>query len=320
MNQKKYSVIALVVVLGLAAVAVIGYNQMQEEEKPYVYVYEQQGNSWYALHSLGFWDACEDFDVLCKEYANDSKSIQGKLDLCDRMIADGGTAGLQATVHDNSYDSCLNQFEEPFVNTHGMYNETDNFLSSITPDIEGYSREAAHVMADALGGEGKVIITQNGFNAFENLVAETFCEVAENEYDMTCTESIAAGGFPDNVAIAVALLATHPDAVGAFNTSSFGPLMWMNALKETNHEPGDIIVIAMDAVEENLDTVRDGWVYALVAQPGYEENYEAVRTLVAHSKGEKVEENQRLPAPVITKDEIGPFYEMVERVKEKLGQ
>ena len=320
MNKKVIT--GVVVLVALAVVAGIGLvvSNQEDEVKPYVYVYELQGNSWYALHSLGFWDACEDFDVLCKEYANDSFNIQGKLDLCDRMIADGGTAGLQATVHDNSFDSCLNQFEEPFVNTHGMYNETDNFLSRITPDIEGYSREAAHVMADALGGEGKVIVTQNGFSVFENLVAETFCEVVENEYNMICTESIAAGGFPENVAIGVALLATHPDAVGSFNTSSYGPLMWMNALKETNHEPGDIIVIAMDAVEENLDTVRDGWVYALVAQPGYEENYEAVRTLIAHDNGEKVEENQLLPAPIITKDEIGPYYEVVERVKEKLGQ
>jgi ABC-type sugar transport system substrate-binding protein len=308
--------VALVLVTALIGRAAF----FDESEKPIVFVHEQQGNSWYALHSLGFWDACEDFDVYCKEYSDDSYNISGKLDLCERMLADGGTAGLMATVHDSSYDACLDQFDEPFANIHGMYNETDNFLTRITPDIEGYSEAAAHAMADAIGGEGEVIVTQNGFSTFENLVAETFCDVIESDYDITCTESVEAGKFPDNVLVATALLAQYPEATGAFNTSSFGPLMWMNALRDAGYSRGDIVVIAMDAVEENLDAIRDGWVYAVVAQPGYEENYEAVRAIVDHNNGELVEADQLLPAPVVTKAEIGEYYEMVERVKEFLNR
>jgi ribose transport system substrate-binding protein len=316
-------VVAVLVGLVLAIIAVgvvVRVINQEEEAKPYAYVHEQQGNSWYALHELGFLDACEDFDVPCVIYADDSRSASGKLDLCERMLADGGTAGFQATVHDNSFDACLNRLDAPFVNTHGMYDESDTFIARITPDIEGYSEAAAHEMAKVLGGEGKVIITQNAFNAFENLVAETFCNVVENEYDMECTESVETGAFPDGVVVATALLQRHPDAKGSFGTNSFAPLIWMNALRDAGYEPGEIVVIGMDPVEENLDAIKSGWVHAIVAQPGYEENYEAIRTLIAYNNGEGIVRDHLIPAPVITIDGIGPYYEMVERVKEQLNR
>lgn len=319
LSKWQMALVAIVVLAGagLAARALVFKEDVQ---KPYAYVHEQQGNSWYALHELGFLDACEDFNVPCVIYADDSRSASGKLDLCERMLADGGTAGFQATVHDNSFDACLNNLDAPFVNTHGLYDESDTFIARITPDIEGYSRAAAHEMARAMGDEGQVIVTQSTFNAFENMVSETFCDTIESGYDIECTEPVETGKFPEGVLVATALLQKYPDAKGSFGTTSFSPLIWMNALRDAGYEPGDIVVIGMDPVEENLDAVKSGWVHAIIAQPGYEENYEAVRVLIDYNNGEQVDRDQLLPAPVVTKDGLDPYYEMVDRIKERLGQ
>ena len=55
----------------------------------------------------------------------------------------------------------------------------------------------------------------------------------------------------------------------------------------------------MDYTRPNLDLVKEGKVYGLVAQPLYEEFYRRAELLVKAIDGETIEYRNLLPAPII---------------------
>ena len=69
----------------------------------------------------------------------------------------------------------------------------------------------------------------------------------------------------------------------------------------------------MDYSEQNLDWVRDDWVYALVGQPLYEETYRAVELMVDLLHGEEIQYANIYPAPLIQKDTIHKYYDYAAR-------
>lgn len=319
--MKKYSWILVALVVLLAGV--VGYNQFFAPEavgeKPFVWIHQHVGNEFYALHSVGFFDACEDLGVECKEYATDEGTAMAKIAQCELMLADGGTSGAIFIVHDDSFDACLDQLDAPWVNSHGLYDDDPNFVARITPDAVADAVMAAHAMAEAVGGQGKVILSQCQFSPLENSAVEAFRKTLEDEYGMETVESVELGlDRTAGVAIAAALLTRHPDAVGAYGATSVAPPFWAGAAQEHGLEPGELVIIGNDAIQENLDLVKAGWVYALVAQPAYEENYEAVVTLVALRNGEEIEANQILPASLATAENADEYYALADRVKEYL--
>ncbi len=67
----------------------------------------------------------------------------------------------------------------------------------------------------------------------------------------------------------------------------------------------------MDYTRQNLDLVKSGQVYAIVAQPLYEEGA-AVADLGARlAKKEAVEFRNVLPAKIVTAAEVAPYYEIL---------
>lgn len=311
-----YVLSALLLVAAGYAVYVRRENAI-EEAKPIVFIHPQLGNPWYGLHAVGFFKACDELGVECKEYADSSGTVDGWLNLCDRMMGDGGPRALMATVHNDSFVTCLNQAQVPWANVHGKWIDDPNFVTSITPDIDGYSAAAAHAMAGAVGRDGEVIVTVNSYNDLENRVIAVFCETLEANYGLTCANEPVECGMDvvAGIGIASSLLSQYPDAVGALNSSSFGPAIWAGAAKEAGYEKGELIIIGMDPVQENLDLIAEGWVHAIVAQPGYEENYQAVYDLVAFMNGEEVPSQRLLPAPIVTADGVDQFTAINEEVQ-----
>lgn len=316
-KNKKYTAIAIVVAL-LAVVGLV-YRQVtvEKKEKPIVWVHENGGHPFYALISLGFLDACDDLGVYCKEYSTNEKGIEAKLNQCDIMLADTGTRGAVFVIHDDSMSSCLEQLDVPWVNTNGRYNEDPNFLARIGPDVEANSVMAAHAMAEAVGGKGEIIVTQCKYNELENLGAQAFIKTIEDYYeDMETTEPTALGPERlDQLAVASALLIQYPDAVGAFGATSLAAATWTAAAQDAGLDPGDLIIIGQDTSQENLDLVTSGWTYAVIAQPTYEQTYQAVVTLVAYLEGEEVEADQFLSGTLITTENVDEYYKLADRVE-----
>jgi ribose transport system substrate-binding protein len=119
---------------------------------------------------------------------------------------------------------------------------------------------------------------------------------------------------PQAIAMISSILQAHPEITGAFGTTGNSAINWATALKQSGKQPGDITVIGMDYTRANLDAIKAGWVFAIVAQPLYDEAAQAVYGLVAHLKGQDVTYANYLPAPIVTIKDIDKYYSLDDRV------
>ena len=186
-------------------------------------------------------------------------------------------------------------------------------------DPAAYARMAAEEIGKAIGGKGAVAITQGSFNTTENMVAEEFAKTMKEKYpDIKVLKSEEEGFDPSkSIAKAVAILQAHPDITAALSTTGGGPQTWAGAQKEAGRK---IVAIGMDYTRVNLDLVKNGEVYAVVGQPLWEESFGAAELLDKAARGEKIPWWTQLPAPFITKDNLAPFMELLDKVEAAIGK
>ncbi len=180
---------------------------------------------------------------------------------------------------------------------------------------EEYGRKAAQAIGEQVGGKGVVAVTEGGFNVTEDAAAAAFIDEMGKSYpDITVLEPQEEGyDTPTAIQRATAIIQANPDIVGAFSTTGAGPSTWAGARENTGK---DICIISMDYSETNLDLVKNGKVYALVAQPLYDEFAFAVDLLDKHFKGESYEWANVLDAPLITTENVDDYYDLIKKVNE----
>lgn len=178
---------------------------------------------------------------------------------------------------------------------------------------EKWGAAAADAIGEKIGGQGAVAITEGSFNVVEDAVAKAFMERMREAYPNVRIVEPQEEGFdpPVSIAKAVAILQANPDVVGAISTTGAGPVTWGQAALETGRT---VYSIGPDMTRPNLDAVRDGLVYGLAAQPGYEEHQLAVDLVARSICGETVPYANELPAPIVFADGLAPYYEIVDRV------
>jgi ribose transport system substrate-binding protein len=117
---------------------------------------------------------------------------------------------------------------------------------------------------------------------------------------------------PKAIAKAASILQSHPEVVAALSTTGGGPTTWAGAQREAGRK---IIAVGMDYTRVNLDLVKDGAVYAMIGQPLWEESFCAAELLDKIVRGEKIPWWTKLPAPFITKDNLAPYYTLIDKVE-----
>ena len=164
--------------------------------------------------------------------------------------------------------------------------------------------------------EGSIAITENGHNATEDMVAKVFSEGIQKYCPQFKLLDVQLEGPEPTQAIAVAtsIIQANPDIVAALSTTGGGPTTWAGAQKETGKK---IISVGMDATEVNLDLVKNGEVWGLVAQPLYDETFGAGELLHKMASGQKVPYWTVLDAPLVTKDNEQPFYDLLAKLSPK---
>jgi ribose transport system substrate-binding protein len=206
----------------------------------------------------------------------------------------------------------------PAINVHTAVSkeELPGLLGWVAGDAHAYAVACAEAMGEKLKGEGTVIVSQLNLNDLENQVTADFTKTINEKYPkIVVLPTILEGADqPAAIAIAEAALLKNPEISGAFGTTGNSPVTWAKALEAQGKKPGDVIVIGMDTVRQNLDLVESGWVYAVVAQPLYSEEYKAVELLLANLKGETVKYENEIEAPLVKKGETAKYYEIVDRV------
>ncbi len=178
---------------------------------------------------------------------------------------------------------------------------------------EKWGSAAARAIGEKIGGTGTVAVTEGSFNVQEDAVALAFANEMAAKFPGVKVLAPQEEGFDPPVAIAkaVAILQANPDVVAALSTTGAGPVTWAGAAEETGRT---VYSIGPDMTRPNLDAVRDGFAYALAAQPGYEEHQAAVDLIARTICGETVPYANELPAPIVFADGLAPYYEVVDRV------
>jgi ribose transport system substrate-binding protein len=268
---------------------------------------------------LGFWEACTALKVECKDYSFDGVDFSLMAPAVDQVIA-AGASGAIAFVETAVYeqDKKLGAAGIPFIMIHGKLPEGEmpGLIGWVAADATDYAIRTADFMGERMGGTGVVAITQGSLNDVENVVSQEFTKEMALKFPGITVLAPEMEGFDVTQAIAkaVAILAANPSITAVFGTTGGSPTTWAKALEQSGKAPGDIIVVGMDYTKENLDLVKAKWVTALVGQPLYEEAYRAVEILVANSRGEKIDYDNVLPAPIITFDDIDTYYGYANRV------
>lgn len=162
-------------------------------------------------------------------------------------------------------------------------------ISYIASDnIEG-GRMAARFMAEAIGGDGKVYIsnvrpgistTDQREQGFREQIAEyPDIELLETQYNEN-DASLVASQFQ-------AVLARNPDVNGVFGANLFSALGAANGVRSAGRTE-DVTVIAFDVPQSIVDNISTGLVDAAIAQHPAEIGWFGVAAAYAHLTGQSV--------------------------------
>jgi ribose transport system substrate-binding protein len=189
-------------------------------------------------------------------------------------------------------------------------------LGWVAADAKDYAVRVANLMGEKMNGKGVVAVTQFSLNDLENVVVEEFTKEMNAKYPdiVVLSPEMEGGDQPLAIGVATTILQVHPEVTAAFGTTGNSPSTWAKAAEAVGKKPGEIIIVGMDYIRQNLDYVKSGEVYALVGQPLYEELYKAVELLAQNLKGEPVEYDNIYPAPIITIENVDKYYEYADRV------
>ncbi|MFD1798166.1 substrate-binding domain-containing protein [Paracoccus aurantiacus] len=163
-------------------------------------------------------------------------------------------------------------------------------LAYIASDNIGGGRMAARAMAEAIGGEGAVYVsnlrpgistTDQREEGFKAEMAENFpdIQVLDTQYNEN-DASLAASQFQ-------AVLARNPEVKGVFGANLFSALGAGNGV-ESAGKSEDVTVIAFDAPGSIVNNISSGLVDAAIAQHPAEIGYFGVMAAYAHLKGESI--------------------------------
>jgi ribose transport system substrate-binding protein len=163
-------------------------------------------------------------------------------------------------------------------------------LSYIASDNVGGGRMAARFMAEAIGGEGKVYVSnvRPGISTTDQREEGFKAEMSENYPDVEVLDtqynendaSLAASQFQ-------AVLARNPEIKGVFGANLFSAIGAGNGVDGAG-KVEDVTVIAFDAPQSIVDNISSGLVDAAIAQHPAEIGYFGVMAAYAHLTGQSV--------------------------------
>lgn len=272
----------------------------------------------------GFTTKAEELGYPAEIFAGDGADAQEMIKFGEQAIAKG-MKGMIIYLLDPSVYPLIKKAADagiPVVEGHTMVaNEADvpGLKAWVSCDPFQYGKDSAKAIAEKIGKKGKVAITQGSFNTTENNAAKAFMDEMKNYPDITVLQPIEEGFDPAQAtAKAAAIIQANKDLAGAFSTTGGGPATWSGAADQTSKK--DLVIIGMDYVRQNLDLVRDGKVYAVVAQPLFEEHEKCAELLDKLLRGETVPFANPIEAPLVTKENVQKYYDLIAKVDKAFGR
>lgn len=291
--------------------------------------YWVQSSAWHPVHQYtqqGFLAGCESLGLDCELATTDENTLDALVALADQVVSRpdakgvamwfGGLPVAKPIIEKAKANGIVVALPH-FPVEQGFY--ADNAVQ-IAADTSKYPDPVAKAMCEELKKQGvstgSIAVTENNHNATEDMVAKVFAEgIKKYCPEFTVLPVELEGPEPTQaIAVATSVIQANPDIVAALSTTGGGPTTWAGAQKETGKK---IVAVGMDATRVNLDLVKNGEVWGLVAQPLYDETFGSAELLYKMANGEKVPYWTVLEAPLVTKDNTQPYYDLLAQLEPK---
>ncbi|MEU1531245.1 ABC transporter permease/substrate-binding protein [Streptomyces fagopyri] len=199
-----------------------------------------------------------------------------------------------------------NKADIPVIGVDRGVNKAETAALVASDNIEG-GKLGAKALAEKLGGKGKIVILQGlagtsasrerGTGFAEGLKAYPGIKVvARQPADFDRTKGLD---------VMTNLLQAHPDVQGVFAENDE---MALGAIKALGSKAGkSVSVIGFDGTPDGLKAVKNGTLYASVAQQPTELGRIAVENALKSAEGKKVEKTVMVPVKVVTAQNVAGF-------------
>ncbi len=221
-----------------------------------------------------------------------------------------------------SGDDMFYQFMRDMKKEHGTefvvphfsheYVDTKNFIAANPHyDDRKMGEMAADMLVEALNAKGitsgAIGNTQAGAGVTDNAASAAFRHRLNEIAPQFRVTDVVFEGMELSAASTkiVGIIKANPDIVGAFGTTGGSAQSWTKAMEDTGRT--DLVVIAVDYTEGNLDVLEKGPITGLMCAPLYDEGYDSVGILHDVINGKSY--NQ-------TKEDWDIIYEVVGLTKE----
>lgn len=150
------------------------------------------------------------------------------------------------------------------------YNPGKQYVGAITDSLYDMGVDSADMMAEALGGSGKILsIEVAGVNYVTNTRDGAFRDTIKSKYPNI--KLVEVGGFqkPDEAGtITSALLTKYPDVKGIYVSYSTPAISVLQAVKSMNRKDVKIITMDLDTTA-SLDMAQGGNIYGIAVDLPY---------------------------------------------------
>ncbi|OYP17486.1 MULTISPECIES: ABC transporter permease/substrate-binding protein [unclassified Streptomyces] len=166
---------------------------------------------------------------------------------------------------------------------------------------------AAKTIAEKLGGQGRIVILQGqaGTSAARERAAGFARGLKDYPGIRVLAQQPADFDRTKGLDVMSNLLQAHPDVQGVIAANDE---MALGAIKALGSKAGKSVqVVGFDGTPDGLTAVKDGTLYASVAQQPTQLGKIAVDNALKAVKGEKVEPTVKVPVKVVTKDNVAGF-------------
>jgi ribose transport system substrate-binding protein len=281
-----------------------------------LWVQPLRNNPVHRIMQGGFLTECKKLGYSCEIVGSEELDMPATAPLVDAVLSKGGVKAMGVYGYDPSTYPFINKWgkDYPIVSWHIPVPEGDApGLKAVTGCVPtDYAKNAAIAIGKKLGGKGTVAVTEGSFNTVENLVAKTFTDTMKAQFPNVKVLKPQVEGFdaPAAKAKAVSILQSDKSINAAFSTTGGGPVTWAGAQKASGRK---LVIIGMDYVQQNLDLVNSGQVYAVVGQPLFQEGAKTADLLAQLATGQSVSYENPLPAEIITKAEAPKYVDLLKQ-------
>ena len=231
-------------------------------------------------HKIGFEAACEELGVTGKFVGPMDYDMTAEAQMIEEAIAQN-PKGILVMAFEDTLTPAINKAKAAgipviTIDMDTIDSERDFFIGGNTYD---YGRIHARTIAEALGGEGKILLQWNQGQNSQDQRAQGFQEEIANYPGIEIVQFMTSDTDTAKDADAFkAALQANPDIDGISTLVSTGAVAAATAVREMGMT-GDVVIIGDSKDDATLNLVESGEVYATVAIKTRIEPYLAMKIL-----------------------------------------